>query len=200
MTQQYLTLNQPKQQNLAVVPSPSLPSAALVSSTDKPNPIGQIATTWPLKCVVKVSEVVTIPAPVYFGQYSPLAMLAGFLAIGRTYHPLCRNAFVERVQIGYYAYERHEEWRTCALAAAYAGAFGPQAIERPEFSYSQAIWQLSDLVGYDLNELHVLGPTGRVSAVCDEMVLLTDTNLWTRLGLVHWLPKAHIVQRARAMS
>ena len=86
------------------------------------------------------------------------------------------------------------------MAAAYAGAFGPQVIERDEFSYSQAVWHLSDLVGYDLNELHVLGPTGRVSAVCDEMVLLTDTNFWTRLGLVHWLPKAPIVQQVGVMS
>ena len=44
--------------------------------------------------------------------------LSHFLRIGRLYHPLCRHAFVERVQIGYYAYERRNEWRTCALAAA----------------------------------------------------------------------------------
>ncbi len=160
-----------------------------------------MAQTWPLKCVVAASEVVTIPAPIYFAAYSPLAELARFLAIGRTYHVRASiGSFVDKVQVGCYAYERREEWRTCALAATYAGAFGPQAIERDAFSYSQAVWQLSDLVGHDLNELYVLGPTGRVSAVCDEMVLLTDTNLWTRLGLVHWLPKAPIVQQARVMS
>jgi len=155
-----------------------------------------MAQTWPLKCVVAASEVVTIPAPVYFAAYSPLAELARFLAIGRTYHARASiGSFVDKVQVGYYAYERREEWRTCAVAAAYAGAFGRDSIERDEFSYSMAIWELGDLVGYDLAELHVLGPTGRVSAVMDEMVLLTDTNLWTRLGLVHWLPKAQIVQR-----
>jgi hypothetical protein len=168
-----------------------------VSLTDRHPAAARPAQTWPLKCVVAVSEVVTIPAPVYFGQCSPLAMLAGFLAIGRTYHARAgTGSFVDKVQVGCYAYERREEWRTCAVAAAYAGAFGPQVIERDEFSYSQAVWHLSDLVGYDLNELHVLGPTGRVSAVMDEMVLLTDTNFWTRLGLVHWLPKAPIVQQA----
>lgn len=169
-----------------------------MSSTNQP---GQLAQTWPLKCVVAVSEVVTIPAPVYFGHQSPLVMLAGFLLVGRTYHERASiGSFVDKVQVGYYAYERREEWRTCAVAAAYAGAFGRQAVERDTFSYSQAVWQLSDRVGFDLNELHVLGPTGRVSAVMDEMVLLTDTNYWTRLGLVHWLPKAQIVQRVGVVS
>jgi hypothetical protein len=31
------------------------------------------------------------------------------------------------------------EFRTCALAAAYAGAFGQKSIEKPEFSYSMAV-------------------------------------------------------------
>jgi hypothetical protein len=137
---------------------------------------------------------ITIPAPVYFGEYSPLAKLAGFLAIGRTYHELARYAFVEKVQMGYYAYERRTEWRTCALAAAYAGAFGPQAVERPEFSYSEAVWRLSKQVGYNLDQLYVIGPTGRFSAVCDEMVLLIDANFWTRRGVAEWLPTAAIVQ------
>lgn len=198
MSQQYLTLNQPKQQT-AVAPSPSLPSAALVSLT-KPNQPAPLET-WPLKCVVAASPVITIPAPVYFASHSPLAMLAGLLAIGRTYHERASiGSFVDKVQVGAYAYERRTEWRTCAVAAAYAGAFGPREVQRDTFSYSQAVWQLSDRVGFDLNELHVLGPTGRVSAVMDEMVLLTDTNYWTRLGLVHWLPKAQIVQQARVMS
>lgn len=197
MSQQYLILNQPKQQT-TVAPSLSLPSAALVSSTNQP---GQLAQTWPLKCIVAVSEVVTISASTYFGHYSPLAMLAGFLAIGRTYHERASvGSFVDKVTTGYYDYERRTEWRTCAVAAAYAGAFGPQVIEREAFSYSQAVWQLSDLVGHDLSQLHVLGPTDRVSAVLDEVVLLSDVNLWTRLGLVHWLPKAPIVQQARVMS
>jgi len=197
MTQQYLTLNQNQQQS-AVVPYSSTGTAVVESLTDRHPAAARPAQTWPLKCVVNVSPVITIPAPVYFAAYSPLAELARFLAIGRTYHKRAEvGSFVEKVQKGYYAYERREEWRTCAVAAAYAGAFGPGSIERGEFSYSMAIWELGDLVGHDLNELHVLGPTGRVSAVMDEMVLLTDTNYWTRLGLVHWLPKAPVVQQAR---
>lgn len=113
--------------------------------------------------------------------------LSNFLRIGRLYHPLCRNTFVERVQIGYYAYERREEWRTCALAAAYAGAFGPQSIEKPEFSYTMAIWRLSQLVGFDIGQHQVIGPTGRRNNVADEMIRLVDENLWTRAGVAEWL-------------
>ena len=113
--------------------------------------------------------------------------LSNFLRIGRLYHPLCRNTFVERVQIGYYAYERREEWRTCALAAAYAGAFGPQSIEKPEFSYSMAVWRLSQRVGFDIGQHQVVGPTGRRNNVADEMIRLVDENLWTRAGVAEWL-------------
>jgi len=113
--------------------------------------------------------------------------LAEFLRVGRLYHPLCRKSFVERVQIGYYAYERREEWRTCALAAAYAGAFGPQSIERPEFSYSMAVWQLSQTLGYDIGQTIVTGPTGRNLPLSDEIIKLVDDNLWTRSGVADWL-------------
>jgi len=131
------------------------------------------------------------PAPVIIPGYAPAArpgqLLSDFLRIGRLYHPLCRNTFVERVQIGYYAYERREEWRTCALAAAYAGAFGPQAIEKPEFSYSMAIWRLSQLVGFDIGTHQVNSPGGRRGSVAEEMVKLVDVNLWTRAGVAEWL-------------
>ncbi|MEZ4590538.1 MAG: hypothetical protein R3D55_05260 [Chloroflexota bacterium] len=113
--------------------------------------------------------------------------LSNFLQIGRLYHPLCRNAFVEKVQLGYYAYERRDEWRTCALAAAYAGAFGPQSIERPDFSYSMAIWRLSQRVGYNIGERQVVGPTGRHNNLADEMIKLVDDNLWTRAGVAEWV-------------
>jgi hypothetical protein len=187
---QRIILNQQSETNaLAVVPSPSSVGAVVASSTSK------IPATWPFSHVIATSQVVTIPAPVYFGEYSPLAELAGYLAIGRTYHELARFAFVEKVQLGYYAYERRVEWRTCALAAAYSGAFGPQAVERPEFSYSEAIWRLSKRIGYNLDQLYVIGPTGRFSAVPDEMTLLTDANYWSRRGVAEWLPTAAIVQR-----
>jgi hypothetical protein len=113
--------------------------------------------------------------------------LSNFLRIGSLYHPLCRNAFVERVQIGYYVYERREEWRTCALAAAYAGAFGAQSIERPDFSYSMAIWRLSQRVGFDIGKRMVVGPTGRNNKLVDEMIKLVDDNLWSRAGVAEWV-------------
>lgn len=113
--------------------------------------------------------------------------LSRSLALGRTYHPLCRQAFVERVAIGYYAYERRYEWRTCALAAAYAGVFGPGEIERPSFSYSQACWLLGQVLGYDPAKLIVEGPTGRRLPVAEEMIKLTDNDLWTRRAVAAWL-------------
>ena len=115
------------------------------------------------------------------------ATLSNFLRIGRLYHPLCRNAFVEKVQLGFYAYERREEWRTCPLAATYAGAFGPQSIERPDFSYSMAIWRLSQRVGYNIGDRQVIGPTGRHNNLADEMIKLVDDNLWTRAGVAEWV-------------
>lgn len=132
------------------------------------------------------------PAPVIIPGYVPTSEpqarpLSELLRIGRLYHPLCRNSFVERVQIGYYAYERREEWRTCALAAAYAGAFGSQAIERPEFSYSMAVWQLSQRVGFDIGQRQLIGPTGRHNNLADEMIKLVDDNRWSRAGVADWL-------------
>ena len=94
---------------------------------------------------------------------------------------------MERVQIGYYAYERRDEWRTCTLAAAYAGAFGPDSIEKPAFSYSMAVWRLSQRVGFDIDKHQVTGPTGRQNNLADEMIKLTDDNLWTRSGVAEWL-------------
>lgn len=195
MTQQRLVLNQPKQQGVAVVPSPSSIGTAAPSSTNQPNSIGQIAQTWPLKCVVAASEVITIPAPVYFGTSSPLQRLANLLHIGRQYHPIHRGGFTFKNEIGFYAYERRTEWYTCAVSAAFAGAFGPSSVERADFSKSEAIFRLNRWIGYNLDELWVIGPTGRHATVYDEMILLTDANGWSRRGTAEWLPTAAIVQQ-----
>lgn len=133
-----------------------------------------------------------IPTPVIIDMPRPVrpvdtATLSNYLGIGRTYHPLCRHAFMEKRVIGYYHYEQRVQYSTCAVAAAYAGAFGPQAIERPDFSYSMALWRLSQKVGYDLNTRIVHGPTGRRQPVAEEMMQLVDDNRWTREGLVEWL-------------
>ncbi len=94
---------------------------------------------------------------------------------------------MQKVQYGYYAYERWTEWQTCALAAAYAGIFGPGEIERPEFSYSQACWLLSKVLGYHPGQLIVEGPTGRRLPVAEEMVKLVDVDLWNRRAVAAWL-------------
>ncbi|MCB8926119.1 MAG: hypothetical protein H6652_10905 [Ardenticatenaceae bacterium] len=151
-----------------------------------------IATYRPNELIVQERPLPTAPksTPIIIPSYQTsqtVHTLSNFLQIGRMYHSLCRNAFVEKVQIGYYAYERREEWRTCALAAAYAGAFGPQSIERPDFSYSMAIWRLSQRVGFDIGKREVVGPTGRHNNLADEMIKLVDENLWTRAGVAEWV-------------
>jgi len=152
----------------AVIASPALPTW---------QPAGELVQQRPERVII----------PGYVPATWPDQRLSTFLRIGRLYHPLCRNTFVQRVQHGYYAYERREEWRTCALAAAYAGCFGLQAIEQPEFSYSMAVWRLSQRVGFDIGQHQVNSPGGRRGSVAEEMVKLVDVNLWTRAGVAEWL-------------
>lgn len=127
------------------------------------------------------------PTIVIPSQFHPERKLSHYLFVGRTYHDLCRNTFVEKVQHGYYAYERWFEWRTCAVAAAYAGAFGASSIEHPEFSYSMAVWRLSQLVGYDIGKYEITDPTGRTAPVAEAMIKLVDENYWNRIGVFELL-------------
>lgn len=143
-----------------------------------------LSLPWP---TAQPAEPIIIPGCSATPYPNPFDQLATYLEIGARLHDLCRNTFVEKVQVGYYAYERREEWRTCALAAAYAGAFGPQSIEQPEFSYSMAIWRLSERIGLDLAHFVVEGPTGRFQIIPDEMIALVDQNYWTRPGVAHWI-------------
>lgn len=151
----------------------------------------QPQTVTGLPVVIKAGPLVTLPAhgrmPTIITPTPATRPLSELIEIGRHYHPLCRGAFVQKHIIGHYHYERRTQWYTCAVAAAYAGAFGPHSIERPEFSYSMALWRLSQKVGYDLNQRLVCGPTGRHQSVAEEMVQLVDQNLWNREGLVEWL-------------
>jgi hypothetical protein len=141
--------------------------------------------------VVDAGPLVTItPTPIVISVpplVDPQRSLSHYLRLGRAYHPCAATPLCSGCSIGYYAYERREEWQTCALAAAYAGAFGPQSIEKPEFSYSMAVWQLSQLVGFDIGQHQVTGPTGRRNKWPDEMIKLVDENLWTRAGVAEWL-------------
>ncbi len=128
--------------------------------------------------------IIDIPQPRRRSQSNTLSY---YLEMGRRMHPLCRDSFIERVELGYYYYERRTEWRTCALAAAYAGLFGPRSVERPDFSESMAIWRLSQKLGYDLRTTIVYGPTGRCQPVIEEMIQLVDEDGWARDGVVEWL-------------
>lgn len=113
-------------------------------------------------------------------------MLSSSLALGRTYHPLCRGTFVQKVQYGHHPHV-WTEWQTDALAAAYAGIFGPTAVEQTEFSYAHCCRKLTQALGYDPTKRIVEGPTGRRLPVADEMVRLVDDNSWSRRAVAAWL-------------
>lgn len=113
--------------------------------------------------------------------------LSSALALGRIYHPICRGEFVEKVLYGSHPHEQWIEWQTDALAAAYAGIFGPAAVERSDFCYTQCCWHLTQVLGYDPAKLIVEGPTGRRLPVADEMVKLVDIDLWSRRAVAAWL-------------
>ena len=113
--------------------------------------------------------------------------LSELLLTGRRYHELCRDTFVEKVQVGYYAYERRNVWRTCAVAAAYAGAFGAESIERDAFSYSMAVFRLSKLVGYNIKKVTIPLPSGEIVPLDEAMIRLVDEHYWTRQGVAEML-------------
>lgn len=116
-----------------------------------------------------------------------LAGLARLILIGRQYHEAAGpGAFVEKIYQGYYGYERHTVYKTCAIAAAYAGAFGPKSIERPAFSYSQAVYTLSLLLNFDLKQT-VTDPAGGRGPLVVRIIKLTDVHYWDTAGIVAWL-------------
>lgn len=187
----------PTRRDIAAQPAkPSRPSCVEVQTIHRQS-VPFVVTSYQTtsnegrRAIVANAAKIQLPSDGDGGQCQPLnsrgLTLSRSLAIGRTYHPLCRGTFVQKVQHGYYAYERWTEWQTCALAAAYAGIFGPGEIEKPEFSYSQACWLLSQVVGYDPAKLIVEGPTGRRLSVAEEMVKLVDDNLWNRRAVAAWL-------------
>ncbi len=152
-----------------------------------------VAAPQHLPTVINVTPLPPTPIQIHIQPQQTATMhLAALLLRGRQYHPLCRNGFVEAVQIGHYAYERRTEWRTCALAAAYAGAFGAESIQKSSFSYSMAIFRLSNLINLDIGKTNITGPTGRQNNIADEMIQLTDNNLWETDGIVEWLASLEV--------
>lgn len=143
---------------------------------------------------IRPQEVIIIPGyppeaapPLPMGTGKPRQSLADLIRVGATYHPPASpGAFVEKIQSGYYAYERREEWRTCIIAAAYAGAFGPGSVERPYFSYTQAVYRLSRQVGYNL-EMIVTDPLGVTGKFAERIIKLTDDHHWQREGIIEWV-------------
>lgn len=178
-----------RQQKYLQINKPAPPVIIEVAPQPTPDHFKKILEVAPLPIVVPQHLPVRQRPPtirITMPQSSP-SILSYLLDVGRGYHAQCRNAFVEKVQYGYYAYERREEWRTCALAAIYAGAFGSESIQQPEFSYSQAVWRLSQRLGYDIGKRPVVGPTGRHNNLADEIMALNDVNKWSRAGIAEWL-------------
>lgn len=120
-------------------------------------------------------------------KHTATATLSHYLREGAKKHPICRNSFVQKVTTGFYHYEREVHFHTCAVAAAYVGAFGSEIVEDPHFSYSMATWKLGHKLGYNLQSTFVTGPTGRQNSIAREMMSLVDTNWWTREGVADWL-------------
>lgn len=122
------------------------------------------------------------------GTADPFAWLGHWLAVGSQYHGPISDAFLGFQDSGYYHYERQRNWLTCAVAAAYAGAFGKESVEGDQsFSPSSAKWRLSHLLGVDLDGVVVTGPTGRTQPVLDEMIDLMDKDGWSREVIAEWL-------------
>ena len=143
-------------------------------------------------------SVIVIPGqaatPHNFGPELPRLSLAQLIAAGSAYHDAAApGAFVEVLQVGYYAWERRIVYRTCPVAAAYVGAFGPDSIERPAFSYTQAIYRLSRRVGYDL-EVPVVDPLGKRGPLVERIIKLTDDHKWDRAGIIEWVSEVERTQ------
>lgn len=83
-----------------------------------------------------------------------------FLLYGCTLHAQALDSFVEVDDIGYYAHEKRTEWRTCAVAALYAGVYGRNVIERrhangtPIFSYDECAVLLASFFDIDISHMH----------------------------------------------
>lgn len=118
---------------------------------------------------------------------NPFSWLGYFLALGRAIHGPVADEFMVREGRGYYHYEKQDRFLTNAVAAAYAGAFGRESVEAQPFSPSLAKWRLSHLLGMDLDQVRVSGPTGRTQPVLDEMIDLMHTDGWSRAGIADWL-------------
>lgn len=118
--------------------------------------------------------------------------LSMFLEIGRMYHGYCQHYHIERTEYGYYHYERQEEYKTDAIAAMYAGAFGKKSVERTDtFSMSQAIYQLSERLNIDLFRVRLPSPINQnaIVDVMNECNNLVAIDGWTRAGVANWLRK-----------
>ena len=78
--------------------------------------------------------------------------------------------------------------RTCAITAAYVGAYGPDALSH-EPSPSEMAYMLSRLLGYSLHQKQVALPVNQQSrtTLFRAVQLLTDRHGWSRRAIAVWL-------------
>lgn len=116
-----------------------------------------------------------------------LATLSELILAGRRLHKVCRGGYVRKIRHGSYLYERWDEWTTCALAAAYAGAFGAKAVERDDWSPDEAIWKLEMVLGYNVRTQRITSPNRYETTIEKEIYHLVDAKMWSREGVALWL-------------
>ena len=143
--------------------------------------------------VTAVSQPQPAPAVVIAAQewsqlYQPqvihLQPIAHYLAVVWSLYDVARGKFVERVQHGFYHYERHEEWRICALAAIYIGLTNatPASIASTDFDMIE--FGITRLTGRNLRYIYAPAATsdgivakGQIVSLFAHLVTLTD-NGW----------------------
>ena len=180
-----MTVKNKLQQIAAILFSPPTQPQALQVQQTVMTPVRLKPTATPSYRPVPQPDIIYNPGRPVWRQTRPT--LSQLLRIGSAVHPLCRNSFVEQVICGHYAYSRRIGYRTNPVAAIYVGAFGPDAIKEATFSYSMAVWRINKMVGYDITNRIVDGPTGRRSDVAHEIIQLSDADFWTREGIAEWL-------------
>lgn len=95
---------------------------------------------------------------------------------GRQYHPRAHKQWVE---------QRGNTYYTCALAAAYAGYFGPNSVF-PGMAPDMIMYELSQVTKIDLRESRAKSDDGRFYKLGTAIIEMNDTG-WSRAAIARWL-------------
>jgi hypothetical protein len=118
--------------------------------------------------------------------------LGYYLAVGWQRYGVARNAFVQPVTTGYYAYERRTGWRVCALAAIYIGLSGDSAQNVYGLDFNAVEYGITRMTG--INLAYVYAPAvasmpgvqkGEPVSLLGHLAHLTD-NHWPAKEIIHY--------------